>query len=297
MKKMELYKDKDWLYQKYINERLSLSKIGEICQINAQTILNWMRKFKIKTRTLSEAIKGTTAKEKHYMWKKHHTEKTKRKLSEAFKGKKNPMYGVHLFGEKSGMYGKHHSEKAKRKMSEARIGTHASKETRRKMSESHKGKKHHLWGKHHSEEIRKKISKAKTGKTYISLYGIKKAKELCNESSKIMKKRMAGSNNPMYGKKRELSPNWRGGISFEPYGIEFNDELKEQIRIRDEYQCQFCGKIQDGRKFPPHHINYDKKNNTPRNLTLLCIDCNAKANYEREKWEFLFQTLQEVRGF
>lgn len=54
-----------------------------------------------------------------FMSGKHHTEKTKERLSEIFSGKGNPMYGVHLNGEKNGMYGKKQSEETKRKISES----------------------------------------------------------------------------------------------------------------------------------------------------------------------------------
>lgn len=82
MKKLELYKNKNWVYKKYVNERLSLYKIGEICHVHAQTILNWMKKFNIKTRTLSEALKG----EKSYIWGKHLSEEIKKKISKTLKG-------------------------------------------------------------------------------------------------------------------------------------------------------------------------------------------------------------------
>lgn len=35
------------------------------------------------------------------------------------KGKNNPMYDVHLYGEENGFYGKHHTEETKRKLSDA----------------------------------------------------------------------------------------------------------------------------------------------------------------------------------
>ena len=79
---------------------------------------------------------------------KHHSDETRRKMSESLKGEKNPFYG------------KHHSEETRRKMSEAKKGKNtwnkgmtASIATRRKLSESHKGKKL-------SEEHRKKIADA-----------------------------------------------------------------------------------------------------------------------------------------
>ena len=47
-----------------------------------------------------------------------HTEDTKRKMSEANKGEKHPMYGKR--GKDSPNYGKYHTEDAKRKMSQAK---------------------------------------------------------------------------------------------------------------------------------------------------------------------------------
>lgn len=94
----------------------------------------------------------------------HHSEETKKRLSEAGKGNKNAL-------------GQHHTEEAKKKMSEAKsgknhpnYGKHRSEETRKKISDAHKGKKlsektkrklsEANKGKHHSEETKKKISEA-----------------------------------------------------------------------------------------------------------------------------------------
>ena len=76
---------------------------------------------------------------------KHRSEETKKKLSEANKGEKNPMYGKHL------------SEETKKKLSEANKGKHLSDEAKKKLSEAHTGK-------HHSEEAKKKLSEANKGK-------------------------------------------------------------------------------------------------------------------------------------
>ena len=63
-------------------------------------------------------------------------------FSKMYKGKKRPkcaQYGIH-----NPMFGKHHSEETKRKISEAmsgnknHLGKHHIEETRRKMSEAHK---------------------------------------------------------------------------------------------------------------------------------------------------------------
>jgi len=86
---------------------------------------------------------------------------------------------------------------------------------------------------------------------------------------------------------------WMGGISFEPYGQEFNTKLKNQIRDRDERTCQVCGMHEAffSDSLCVHHIDYDKKNNAPENLISLCRTCHSMTNgrqENREKWEQYF---------
>lgn len=134
--------------------------------------------------------------------------------------------------------------------------------------------------KSHSEETKEKIRKGNLGKNN-PMYGV----------------RRFGKDNPMYGIHRfgKNAPTWNGGISFEPYTFEFNNQLKKLIRERDIHQCQFCGINENGRNHDAHHIDYNKKNCNPRNLIILCQSHNKKANFNREKWQFLFETLQELR--
>ena len=71
---------------------------------------------------------------------------------------------LHMKGENNPLFGKHLSEETKKKMSEAKKGRTFTEEHRRKMSEARKGENHPLFGHHHSEESRRKISEAKKGK-------------------------------------------------------------------------------------------------------------------------------------
>jgi hypothetical protein len=106
---------------------------------------------------------------------------------------------------------------------------------------------------------------------------------------------LKGVGNPMFGVHRFgiQSPTWMGGISFEPYTPEFNYQLKEQIRKRDNCKCQLCNKKQIIRKLDVHHIDYNKKNNKEENLITLCCKCNLKVNYNRDYWYAYFTYIME----
>ena len=98
-------------------------------------------------------------------------------------------------------------------------------------------------------------------------------------------------------KKGKNHPNFNNYSSFEPYGLEFNNQLREQIRIRDQFRCQQCFRHQNelydkkGKKYKLHihHIDYNKKNNNPENLISLCRNCHTQTNFKREDWEHYFQ--------
>jgi group I intron endonuclease len=121
--------NKEILENLYINQKLPLKEVAEKLGASIVTIWKRMKKFGIKSRSISEANKGRRL-----------SEKTKRKMSEVKRGEKNHNYGKHYS----------HSE-----------------ETKKKMSEAKKGKKNPFYGKHHTEEIKRKISeKEKDEKHY-----------------------------------------------------------------------------------------------------------------------------------
>ena len=94
---------------------------------------------------------------------------------------------------------------------------------------------------------------------------------------------------------KENHPNWKGGIGKEPYPFEFDDELKDIIRERDNYTCQACGVLQKDhwRKLDIHHINYDKDDINPNNLITLCQHCHLVTNYDRDIWQQFFQSCTQ----
>jgi DNA-directed RNA polymerase subunit RPC12/RpoP len=107
-----------------------------------------------------------------------------------------------------------------------------------------------------------------------------------------------GKNAPGFGKHNLAGKNhWNyiNGKGNFPYPLKFNDTLKEQIRKRDNYECQNCSMteeehlIVEGRNLGIHHIDYNKENCNKENLITLCNQCNVRANYNRSYWKDFYK--------
>jgi len=116
----KLYKNRSWLKDKYVEEGLYLWQIAELCNVNKQTICNWLKKHEIKARK-GGVPKGTKFTEEH-----------KLNMKKACK---------HLTGKEHHCYGRKHTE-----------------ETIKKMSELQQGKNNSFWGRKHTDKTRKIIS-------------------------------------------------------------------------------------------------------------------------------------------
>ncbi len=252
-----------------------------------------------------------TFKKGYTPWNKgltnHLSEESRKKMSDNSKGLpawnkgKTGVYSEETLeamgrankGRSPAMKGKKHTEKSKKKMRESHIGQIAwnkgltgcySEETRLQMSKSAKGKPSHMKGKHHTDEAKRKNSEAHKGNIP---WNKGKTNHLSNETLKQMSDSHKGQ------KCSDKNPMWQGGKSFEVYGKEFNNKLKEKIRDRDQHKCQICFKseCEDKTKLSVHHIDYNKKNNNINNLISLCKKCHCKANGKRDKWIALFELM------
>ena len=97
--------NKEWLYQKYIIEKLSTYEIGKLVDRNPKNIYNKLKDFGIPTRSRAETLQQNSwwkLGKEHHGKGKTRDEETKLKISEAKKGKHYP----NLVGENNGMYGK-----------------------------------------------------------------------------------------------------------------------------------------------------------------------------------------------
>lgn len=97
------YKDRDWLYEKYVEEGLTNVEIADICNVSDATICRWKSKLDITSRgngmpkrvreEISESVSEHLEENGHPMEGETHTEESKQKISEAKSGENHQYYG------------------------------------------------------------------------------------------------------------------------------------------------------------------------------------------------------------
>lgn len=124
-----------------------------------------------------------------------------------------------------------------------------------------------------------------------ALYGSHKCAHCSQTSKKLSEEHKLKVCKNLHRGKGKNSSNWRGGKSFEKYGVLFNKQLKERIRVRDNFICQLCKtpELEFNIRLSIHHIDYDKKNCNENNLISLCNSCHQKTNSNQMYWTNFFQ--------
>lgn len=144
-----------------------------------------------------------------------------------------------------------------------------SEKDKQKMKENHadfSGENHPQYGTHHSEETKQKIRD--------------------NHAD------MSGENHPDFS--LDKNPNWKGGISFDPYCEKFNEKKREEVRNNYNRQCYICGRKEKDNltkrgkmwKLSIHHVDNDKEqgcNEKPWKLVPLCLHCHNSKKMENLK--------------
>ena len=272
--------DKDWLYNEYIVLEKSISHIAKVCKKSTATVWKLLGKYGIPIRTPVEGAyllwKDKKYRNRDWLYNQYIT---LRKSSHQIANENGFDKSVVLrWLEKFGI--------ERRSKSEALTGKKLSPEHRLKAIASGKpfpsGSAHPNWIGGFQIEQKCKVCRTLfiTRKDWVA----EGKGRFCSYECKYE------------GLSGENSPAWKNGASFEPYGLDFNNRLKEQIRKRDNYVCQRCGITQEelGRKLDTHHVDYDKTNNKPENLISLCPICHGKTNFNREYWTEHFRKIIEV---
>ena len=139
-------------------------------------------------------------------------------------------------------------------------------------------------GKKLSEKHKRKISLGVLTNPNVVNSWFKKGDKghLGYKHSKLSREKMSSIRIGRFGGENHW--NWRGGIT--QYSPEFNSRLKAKIKTRDNYECRSCHTYTN---LAIHHIDYNKMNCKETNLITLCRRCNARANYNRSKWQTLYK--------
>lgn len=169
----------------------------------------------------------------------------------------------------------------RRRVSEAMSRAHADPEFRSRQSETMKAA--HARG-DFGPRTRKKASVGIKAAFARGAYGKKWRRELAEAT-----RRSHASG--VYGKewRQKQSEAHGGSDSSRIYPLDFDPSLKRTIRRRDNGRCVICGKSEGKNAHPVHHIDYDKQNNDPKNLIVLCKSCHSRTNTYREFWQPYFE--------
>ena len=185
---------------------------------------------------------------------------------------------------------KHHSEETKQIISIANKGRKCpprTEEHRHKLSEANqRNKKQHsentkeLWN---NPEYRTKVTASLKGRIQTP-----ETRAKISAKNKLWKHALGSK-----------ASNWQGGKSFEPYSVQFNQKLREEVRQRDNKTCQLCGitSKEQGHALDVHHWDYDKSRGDPYYFISLCHNCHSKTQGKsvREYYENLFRQLMQER--
>ena len=241
--------------------------------------------FKHSPETL-ERMRISHAAKPHPMLGKKHTQEALAKMSAIHKGQSSPMKG------------KQHSP-----------------ESIEKMRASHgKGECNPLFGIKRPESVKLNIRKSKLGHPVSqdtrNRISIKIHERLPEYRDKLVaawndpdlrKKRLEIMNTEEYKEKVKHCgkdhPQWKGGISFEPYCPKFNKEFKERVRTFFDHKCVECGNPENGKHHSVHHVNFNKMSCCDTSIPLfvtLCHNCHTKTNYHREYWEQHFTDMINI---
>jgi hypothetical protein len=245
-----VYQSKEWLDENYTVLGKSTVQLATIANCDPSTINYWLKKFGINMRTVGDYLRGRKV-----------PEETKAKL------RADPTrHRERVLIAKDWLYQQYVlSERTTYEIAND-VGCKASCVQR-------KLKKYN---------IPVRSSRSRPGKKYPVSEDVRRIrKELAKKNFAGLDK--SGQNNPMWGRRGSSNPQWKGGVSFEPYCHKFTKELKEEVRSEFGRKCFLCDVPENGSKLHVHHADYNKGQGCGQRWCLvpLCRSCHAKTNHHR----------------
>jgi hypothetical protein len=209
-----------------------------------------------KVRQKMSRIKKEQIRINGHSWLgKHHTQKTKNKLRDINTGRvQSKLEKMHRSKSLKRYYMSHEGYWVGKNFSKAHLD---------KLSSAQMGRKH-------PEDVKKKIGRKHRGKV------------LSEKTRKLISIGRVGK----YG--GENNPQWKGGLSLEPYGVDFNYQFKQLVRERENFCCLLCKYKTKKPALDVHHIDYNKRNNIEINCVGICHSCHTLTGNNRQMWTSIF---------
>lgn len=180
--------------------------------------------------------------------KKNRPENFKEKMSERFRGEKNPMWGMN--GNKNPFYGKKHTKETIDKLKNKDTSVYKTQKFRDKIALLNQGEKNPMYG-----------------KSVYDVWVKKHGEKIANEKLKIFKEKISksnrGKNNPMYGKPapKKSGNGWSGW--YKDWFFRSLIELTYMIKIIERYNLSWESGESDKFKIEYIDVNNEKKNYFP----------------------------------
>jgi very-short-patch-repair endonuclease len=228
---------KEILEDYYIQKRFTLKQIGNLLNVSDATVLRWMQKYNISTRSKSEANKGKPKSEEH---------KKKLKVSSFVRWSRKEEH------EKT-------SKSVKKTMADPVFRVNFLEAQRnRKPPRPHK--------KNWSDTSREKIGGPRREKTYEEFYGMKKASEIKRKQSKSREGKKLGPHSEKT--KEQIS------ITKRSQHRKYTEEEKNLRRIRSkQYWANLENRKMQSNKLKGKPKSKETKEKMSKSA-LLCIQNN-----------------------
>lgn len=283
-------RDVDEIRRLYVDERLSMKAVAKIVGCGANTIkrdlisIGVLIRERWEQRKIDEAAGRAVTQSERIQ--QRHVDGCYANAMTPERCKRMSELASQRTGEKNPFFGKKHSEETKRRLSELAKANGLGHSNHRRRGGGRGGGNTGGW----------------PGWNNLS----DEAKERIRHANREHGRLLIGEKNPFYGKKHTLETRLKisaarggDGKSFIPkrgYPVEWTVELRASIRDREGYRCLMCGKPQGKRKLSVHHVDYDRWNNSEKNLVALCIACHCKTNVRRKAWIAFFGAFGLGRG-
>jgi len=300
----EKYKDRNWLFNRYVNDLKTAVEIAKECGVSCTTIYRWLHKFGISVRPTGP-YRHLNAKYKDRDWLYHEYVILEKSLDTIGKECDKSRWGIAYWMREHNIPRRPSSsrtENTKAKISDSLTGKGRSEEFCDKMSvivtkrwenpeykNDHSGENHHMYGKTgEASPVYGSIRSEETRAKQRAIWTLEKR-------SKKSESMVEHWKDPEYRNKLtgENHPNFKNWASREPYCYNWTEKVREYIRNLYSRTCIICGKstfqnISKNRKWLGRlvidHTDENKMQGCDDwewRLAPLCQHCHGKMHNEQ----------------